>query len=223
MTSTQDEQLRDCPICHSGMKYGKEDKDSPVAPNGYYLYHDYGPIGSEARKCHINIQGHFASKGEMLEFWNSLCWRPGTIRTEDEQLPSVAAAIMAAPTRNATFADFIHDDEALSAAQAAIAAMSSLPAPDTEGEVGEAFLRLCEEIGISATSSAYLEYRSRKQTSPQESATGERDDLRDAREVVAKWRIGYGEAIRAGEAWQEMVEAVRMGIAFARDAEETNK
>lgn len=58
---------------------------------------------------------------------------------------------------------------------------------------------------------------------PRTPATGERDDLRDAREVVAKWRIGYGEAIRAGEAWQEMVEAVRMGIAFARDAEETNK
>jgi len=44
-------------------------------------------------------------------------------------------------------------------------------------------------------------------------------DLTLARETVAKWRIGYGEAIRKGEAFQEMVEAVLMGIKAARGRE----
>lgn len=41
-------------------------------------------------------------------------------------------------------------------------------------------------------------------------------DLMLARETVAKWRIGYGEAIRRGEAWTEMVDAVLMGIKAVR-------
>lgn len=41
-----------------------------------------------------------------------------------EVVEAAARAIMFAPTRNATFADFLHEDEAISAATAALSAAS---------------------------------------------------------------------------------------------------
>lgn len=42
-------------------------------------------------------------------------------------------------------------------------------------------------------------------------------DLVEAREIVAREIIGYSKAIRAGEAWQERVDAILIGIKRGRE------
>lgn len=62
--------LKPCPFCGSDFLMGQEPHDNHPVAGEFYLYHDYGPLGSAARKCRLNIGGHFETETEALNFWN---------------------------------------------------------------------------------------------------------------------------------------------------------
>lgn len=60
-----------CPFCGSRFKMGQESHDNDPVAGEFYIFHDYGPIGSKARKCRLSVNGHFESKELATEFWNT--------------------------------------------------------------------------------------------------------------------------------------------------------
>jgi len=64
------EQLKPCPFCGSGFKMGQEPQDSPYVGGMFYLYHDYGPLGSDARQCLISVAPHFDTEAMAIAAWN---------------------------------------------------------------------------------------------------------------------------------------------------------
>jgi len=49
---------------------GQEPQDSPYVGGMFYLYHDYGPLGSDARQCLISVAPHFDTEAMAIAAWN---------------------------------------------------------------------------------------------------------------------------------------------------------
>ena len=62
--------LLPCPFCGSKYLMGQEPHDNHPVAGKFYLYHDYGPLGSPARKCPIDVRGHFDSEADAIAAWN---------------------------------------------------------------------------------------------------------------------------------------------------------
>jgi Uri superfamily endonuclease len=65
------DELKPCPFCGSSFIIGQEPYDNAPVAGMYYIYHDYGPIGSAARKCIIKVDRHFNSANEAMVAWNT--------------------------------------------------------------------------------------------------------------------------------------------------------
>ena len=65
------EKLLPCPFCGSAFKMGREPNDNHPVAGQFYIYHDYGPLGSLARLCPISINQHFYTEAEALTAWNT--------------------------------------------------------------------------------------------------------------------------------------------------------
>ena len=63
--------LKPCPFCGSAFKMGQEPHDNFPVNGMYYIYHDYGPLGSAARRCPVDVMGHFNSADEAIAAWNN--------------------------------------------------------------------------------------------------------------------------------------------------------
>lgn len=63
--------LKPCPFCGSAFKIGQEPHDNFPVSGMYYIYHDYGPLGSAARRCPVGVSGHFTSADEAIAVWNN--------------------------------------------------------------------------------------------------------------------------------------------------------
>ena len=72
-------ELEPCPFCGSNFKIGREPHDNDPVAGMFYIFHEYGPIGSEARKCKLDIQCHFNTEEEAVAFWNT---RPAPAATD---------------------------------------------------------------------------------------------------------------------------------------------
>lgn len=62
--------LKPCPLCGSNFKMGQEPHDNHPVGGMFYIYHEYGPIGSAARKCPLSVDRHFDSGEEAAIAWN---------------------------------------------------------------------------------------------------------------------------------------------------------
>lgn len=69
-------ELKPCPFCGSAFKMGQEPNDNHPVAGRFYIYHDYGPIGSAARTCRLDIGGHFETAEEAETFWNTRAGEP---------------------------------------------------------------------------------------------------------------------------------------------------
>lgn len=63
--------LHPCPFCGSRFIMGQEPNDNHPVSGEFYIFHEYGPIGSKARECRLDVRGHFESKEAALDFWNN--------------------------------------------------------------------------------------------------------------------------------------------------------
>lgn len=59
-----------CPFCGGAFLVGQEPHDNHPVAGMFYLYHDYGPLGSPARACPIEVQRHFDTREEAIAAWN---------------------------------------------------------------------------------------------------------------------------------------------------------
>lgn len=64
-------ELLPCPFCGAKFLFGQEPHDNYPVAGQFYLYHDYGPLGSAARKCPIEVRPHFETKEEAVAAWNT--------------------------------------------------------------------------------------------------------------------------------------------------------
>ncbi len=71
-------ELKPCPFCGSNFKIGQEPHDNDPVAGMFYIFHEYGPIGSAARKCKLDIKCHFNTEKEAEDFWNT---RPTPVAT----------------------------------------------------------------------------------------------------------------------------------------------
>jgi hypothetical protein len=55
----------------------QEPHDNHPVAGMFYIYHDYGPLGSDARKCPIEVHRHFDTQAEAIKAWNS---RPAQVK-----------------------------------------------------------------------------------------------------------------------------------------------
>lgn len=78
MTDLDGVKLLPCPLCGAAFKYGQEPHDNHPVAGMFYLYHDYGPLGSDARKCPIEVRGHFDSLEAATAKWNRRALSPAT-------------------------------------------------------------------------------------------------------------------------------------------------
>lgn len=62
--------LKPCPFCGHGFKIGQEPPDNDPVAGMFYLYHEYGPLVSAARKCPISVVHHFETRAEATAAWN---------------------------------------------------------------------------------------------------------------------------------------------------------
>lgn len=82
MSSDPMDKLKPCPLCGSAFKMGQEPHDNHPVGGMFYLYHEYGPIGSAARKCPIRVSRHFHTEAEAITAWNT---RTGEGQASKEQ------------------------------------------------------------------------------------------------------------------------------------------
>ena len=64
------EKLKPCPFCGSDFLMGQEPLDNGYVAGKFYLYHDYGQIGSNARNCLLSVVRHFDDEEEAVNAWN---------------------------------------------------------------------------------------------------------------------------------------------------------
>ena len=65
------EQLLPCPFCGAAFKMGQEPNDNGYVAGMFYIFHDYGPIGSAARSCIIDVPKHFKTEEAAIIAWNA--------------------------------------------------------------------------------------------------------------------------------------------------------
>ena len=53
------DELKPCPFCGGRFKIAQEPSDNSPVNNLWYLFHEYGPLGSPARKCLIRVHEYF--------------------------------------------------------------------------------------------------------------------------------------------------------------------
>lgn len=77
MTDTKiSTELLPCPLCGSAFKMGQEPNDNHPVGGMFYLYHDYGPLGSAARQCPLEINRHFVTEDAAIAAWNTRSPQP---------------------------------------------------------------------------------------------------------------------------------------------------
>ena len=64
-------ELKPCPFCGAGFKIAQEPQDNHPVAGMFYIFHDYGPLGSSARSCLLQVNRHFATKAEAIAAWNT--------------------------------------------------------------------------------------------------------------------------------------------------------
>lgn len=64
-------ELKPCPFCGSNFKISQEPIDNHPVGGMFYIFHEYGALGSEARKCKLDIRCHFDTEKEAVDFWNT--------------------------------------------------------------------------------------------------------------------------------------------------------
>ncbi|MFD1945030.1 Lar family restriction alleviation protein [Paradevosia shaoguanensis] len=69
-TNPISEELLACPFCGSPFKMGQEPHDNHPVGGMFYLYHEYGPLGSAARACPLDVNRHFETAEEAATAWN---------------------------------------------------------------------------------------------------------------------------------------------------------
>lgn len=71
-------ELLPCPVCGSAFLISQEPHDNHLVAGKFYIFHEYGPIGSAARACPIDVPKHFDTREEAIAAWNT--------RTPDPEL-----------------------------------------------------------------------------------------------------------------------------------------
>jgi post-segregation antitoxin (ccd killing protein) len=70
--------LKPCPLCGADFCIAQEPQDNHPVGGMFYIFHDYGPVGSDARKCIINVGRHFSTAEEAAAAWNQrVAWDGG--------------------------------------------------------------------------------------------------------------------------------------------------
>ena len=70
MSYLSDIKLKPCPLCGAAFLIAQEPYDNPPVAGMYYIFHDYGPLGSDARECPIDVSRHFNTREEAIAAWN---------------------------------------------------------------------------------------------------------------------------------------------------------
>lgn len=70
--------LLPCPLCGAAFLYGQEPHDNHPVAGMFYLFHEYGPLGSDARQCPIGVRGHFDTLEAAADRWNRRSTAPET-------------------------------------------------------------------------------------------------------------------------------------------------
>lgn len=78
------DELKPCPFCGSDFKSGQEPHDNHPVGGMFYLYHNYGPLGSAARACPLEFRRHFDTLEAAAMAWNTRLPPPPTRGTEHE-------------------------------------------------------------------------------------------------------------------------------------------
>lgn len=60
-----------CPMCGEPFKMGQEPHDNHPVGGKFYIFHDYGPLGSPARRCPIEVHRHFDTEALAIAAWNT--------------------------------------------------------------------------------------------------------------------------------------------------------
>jgi len=63
-------ELLPCPVCGSAFLISQEPHDNHLVAGKFYIFHEYGPIGSAARACPIDVPKHFDTREEAIAAWN---------------------------------------------------------------------------------------------------------------------------------------------------------
>lgn len=69
-------ELLPCPFCGGKFKMSQEPNDNGYVAGKYYIYHEHGPVGSNARECIIDIRRHFDSEHDAISAWNTRATTP---------------------------------------------------------------------------------------------------------------------------------------------------
>ena len=69
-TEIDAEGLLPCPLCGAAFLIAQEPHDNGFVAGQWYIYHEYGPLGSDARNCPIDVPRHFDSRAEAIAAWN---------------------------------------------------------------------------------------------------------------------------------------------------------
>jgi hypothetical protein len=63
--------LKPCPFCGSKFLMGQEPHDNHPVQSKFYIFHDYGPLGSGARNCCVEVNRHFDTADDAISAWNT--------------------------------------------------------------------------------------------------------------------------------------------------------
>jgi hypothetical protein len=68
--------LLPCPLCGAAFLMGQEPLDNHPIGGMFYIFHDYGSLGSAARDCPVEVSCHFESVEEAVSAWNARTLAP---------------------------------------------------------------------------------------------------------------------------------------------------
>ena len=94
-------ELLPCPVCGSAFLISQEPHDNHLVAGKFYIFHEYGPIGSAARACPIDVPKHFDTREEAIAAWNT--------RTPDPELLAARRTIEEMTAALKPFAEMADD------------------------------------------------------------------------------------------------------------------